>query len=284
MGIDRGVSGVICLFPRMLRGKRAVDNFYLTNYFDWRVKRISGLDRIVRALIKKSGLRVQFNSAYAVDELLSRITGKTYSPATSGTMTNVEQRMNLYHLVSQVLAFGVEGELVELGCNSGESSVLITKILQAQRSEKTLSIYDSFEGLPSLNSIDGKAYKKGGLATTEDVVRFNFARYNLPLPSIHKGWFSDTLPNGLPDKICFAYLDGDLYESILTSLVHVYPKMSPGAICLIDDYCDPEINPGGWNKLPGVKKACDEYLADKPESVEFIYSGTYSHGFFRKKA
>jgi O-methyltransferase len=31
-----------------------------------------------------------------------------------------------------------------------------------------------------------------------------------------------------------------------------------------------------------VKKACDEYLIDKPEKMEFIYSGTYSHAFFRK--
>jgi O-methyltransferase len=62
----------------------------------------------------------------------------------------------------------------------------------------------------------------------------------------------------------------------------MYPKLTPGAVCLIDDYCDPQINPKGWNRLHGVKKACDEYLIDKPEKMEFIYSGPYSHAFFRK--
>jgi hypothetical protein len=121
------------------------------------------------------------------------------------------------------------------------------------------------EGLPSLSPIDGIAYHQGQLKTTEDVLRYNFKRYNLPLPEIHRGLFKDTLPDGLPGKICFAYLDGDLYESILVSLEHVYPKLAKGAVCLIDDYNDPSINPLGWNKLPGVKKACDEYLSNKPE-------------------
>jgi O-methyltransferase len=188
----------------------------------------------------------------------------------------------MYHLVSQVLVYGVEGDFVELGCNSGQSSVLITKTIQLHNSDKKLSVYDSFEGLPTVNSIDGDAYYQGQLKTTEDVLRYNFQRYNLPLPEIHRGWFSDTLPNGLPEKICFAYLDGDLYESILVSLEHVYPKLTKGAICLIDDYNDPSVDPLGWNNLPGVKKACDEYLADKPEKVTPLYAGEYPHGFFRK--
>ena len=35
--------------------------------------------------------------------------------------------------------------------------------------------------------------------------------------------------------------------------------------------------------LPGVKQACDEYLADKPERISFIYSAEMSHGYFRKQ-
>ena len=45
------------------------------------------------------------------------------------------------------------------------------------------------------------------------VLRRNFRPHSLELPKIHKGWFQDTLPSSLPDKICFAHLDGDLYDS-----------------------------------------------------------------------
>jgi hypothetical protein len=85
------------------------------------------------------------------------------------------------------------------------------------------------------------------------------------MPVVHKGWFKDTLPHDLPERICFAHLDGDLYDSILVSLEHVYPRLSKGAICLIDDYSDPAVNPQGWNQLPGVKQACDEFLCHKPK-------------------
>jgi O-methyltransferase len=198
-------------------------------------------------------------------------------------MTNLEQRINIYHLVSQVLLNGIDGDLVEVGCNAGETSVLLTKIIESHGSKKKLFVYDSFEGLPAVGAGDGKVFREGDLAATEDELRHNFEKYSLPLPEIHKGWFKDTLPNGLPERICFAYLDGDLYESILVSLEEVYPKMANGAICLIDDYCDPEIDPAGMKKLPGVKKACDEYLKDKSEEMVILYSGSYkSHAFFRK--
>jgi O-methyltransferase len=213
---------------------------------------------------------------------MTHIEKRSISPLQSGKLSNVEKRMNLYHLVSQVLAYGVEGDLVELGCNTGEASVLITKVMQIYNSANMLHVYDSFDGLPQLTNIDGCAYKAGQLKASEGVLRDNFQTLNLPLPEIHRGWFKDTLMVGLPDKICFAYLDGDLYESILISLEHVYDKLTKGAICLIDDYSDPTINPIGWHKLPGVKRACDEFLADKPEKVAPIYAGEYAHGFFRK--
>ena len=108
----------------------------------------------------------------------------------------------------------------------------------------------------------------------------NFKK-NLEPPIIHPGWFEETLPNGLPESIAFAHLDGDFYDSIKVSLEYIYPRLSQGAICLIDDYADPDIY-DGWNHLPGVKVACDEYLADKPENVVLLYSGRMTHGYFRR--
>jgi O-methyltransferase len=116
-------------------------------------------------------------------------------------MTNIEQRINMYHLVSQVLAYGVEGDFVELGCNTGDSSNLIKKLLQTHNSDKKFAVYDSFEGLPAAQPIDGTIYKEGYRRTSQDVLEENFRAHKLPVPEIHKGWFQDTLPNGLPDRI-----------------------------------------------------------------------------------
>jgi O-methyltransferase len=259
-----------------------VDNFFICKYFDWEVKRVSYLDRIVIRTAGRLGLKLDFKSAHFFDRVVTRMAGRAVPAAHSGLMTNVEKRMNIYHLVSQVLAYGVEGELVELGCHEGQTAALITRVMRDQGSTKTLFVYDSFEGLPAPGAADGTKYSGGSLKTTEHELRENFSRYDLPVPRICHGWFKDTLPTHLPQRICFAHLDGDFYQSILVSLEFVYPRLSTGAVCIIDDYCDRDINPTGWNYLPGVKKACDEYLADKPEKIEFIYSGAYSHGFFRK--
>lgn len=257
-----------------------MDNFFITRDFDWQVRRSSNLDRALNFITRRFGANA--DTAGFVDRLIYACTGLHFAPTRSGVSTNVEQRMNMYHLVSQVMAYKVDGDLVEVGCNEGQSAVLMTKVMQSFHSDKKLHVYDSFEGLPATGKDDGSSYREGDLRTSEQVLTRNFRMHGLPLPIIHKGWFSDTLPTELPASICFAHLDGDLYDSIMVSLKHVYPRLSSGAICLVDDYCDPNINPDGWNYLPGVKKACDEFLADKPEEICYVYSGSFTHGFFRK--
>jgi O-methyltransferase len=244
-----------------------MENFFITQWFDWTIAKPSRRVEIANMILEKLEFWVRLQ------------------PPPPNGMTNVEQRMNLYHLVSQVLFYGVPGDLVELGCNEGQSSVLIQRIIEHFDPTRKFHVYDSFEGLPERSSADGQVssdFREGRMRTSKEVLISNFHYHGLRLPVIHQGWFEDTLPATLPEQISFAYLDGDLYSSILVSLQHVYPRMSPGAICLIDDYADPEVNPDGWNELPGVKRACDEYLADKPEKISCIYSAQMSHGFFRK--
>lgn len=243
-----------------------MDNFYITRWFDWAFPGTSSRVEVINRLLHKLGCWVSLQA-----------------PRHSGAMTNVEQRMNLWHFISQVLAYGVEGDLVELGCNQGQSSVLIQKVIDEHDAARQFHVYDSFEGLPTVRAEDGATpFVAGQLKTMPELLLANFARYGLRPPILHKGWFDATLPSELPDKICFAYLDGDLYDSILISLRYVYPRLSRGAVCVIDDYADPSVWAAAWNKLPGVKRACDEFFADKPEKVSFIYSADMSHGYFRK--
>jgi O-methyltransferase len=257
-----------------------MDNFFITRDFDWQIRRSSHLDRALNIVAKRLGMTS--NTAGFVDGLIYRLSGYSFAPTRSGISTSVEQRINMFHLVSQTIAYDVEGDLVEVGCHEGQSAVLIAKVLKGHNSSKELHVYDSFEGLPATRAEDGGVYERGDLAISEDILRANFRTHGLDLPAIHKGWFDDTLPKGLPAKISFAHLDGDLYDSIMVSLKYVYPRLTAGAICLVDDYCDTSIDPNGWNYLPGVKIACDEFLADKPEIMSYLYSGSFTHGFFRK--
>jgi len=199
-----------------------------------------------------------------------------------GNMINIEQAMNIYHLLSQVILLKIPGEVVEIGCFKGITSILMQKTLDQYRSNKRIHAYDSFKGLPKKSIKDGKTYFKEGFckAQKEDLIK-NYKKYKVKLPVIHEGLFKDTLPKELPDKISFAHLDGDFYSSTKEGLKHLYPRLSKGAIVIVDDYCDPSIH-NIHNILPGVKKACDEFLKKKREKMNILISGWQSHAYFKK--
>jgi O-methyltransferase len=50
------------------------------------------------------------------------------------------------------------------------------------------------------------------------------------------GWFKDTLPSAPIEKLAVARLDGDMYESTIQAIEALYPKLSPGGFCIVDDY------------------------------------------------
>lgn len=201
---------------------------------------------------------------------------------------NIEVRMNLFHLLDQVIAYGVPGDVVELGCNDGDCTIVMRKMLDAMAPGRELHAYDSFEGLPAPGDGDRAdgVYAEGNMAVPVERLIGKFHRLGLKLPHLHKGWFSDTVPSQLPDQISFALIDGDLYSSTMDVLPHVYARMPKGAIGMIAVYVDETIfpRPGlqGYYKSPGVKRAVDEFFADKPEKVSLLYSCENSNAYFRK--
>ena len=150
-------------------------------------------------------------------------------------------------------ALFVEGDYVEMGCYKGDTSLLLAEVLQ--NSGKKLWIYDSFEGLPEKNKEDesvlGMGFRGGELLVTKREVKGRFLRAGLPVPVIKKAWFSELSAGDLPEKIAFAFLDGDFYESIKCSLELVGPRMVVGGVMVVHDYKN--------LALPGVKKAVDEW-------------------------
>ena len=149
----------------------------------------------------------------------------------------------------------IPGDVVELGCCAGRTSVRIALMIRNQN--RILHVFDSFQGLPDAGEHDSLSVKKGACrATKKDLIR-NFQQADLPLPIIHEGWFEQTLSAGLPQRISFAFLDSDRYESILLSLNSVLPRLSPGGVMVIHDYTDPK-------RFPGVRKACESVLGPLP--------------------
>lgn len=144
---------------------------------------------------------------------------------------------------------------------------------------KNLWIYDSFAGLPDKTSKDnsgaGQNFQKGELLVSKREVVEKLRKHGLKTVShlnpgncssldsnistviVKKAWFDDLTPQDLPDTIAFAFLDGDLYESIRVSLKLVVPRLSERGTIIVHDYNNPE--------LPGSARAVDEFLRAHPE-------------------
>jgi O-methyltransferase len=176
---------------------------------------------------------------------------------------NKDQVTKLVYFLLNSIEENIDGDVVEFGCYVGESSKYLTKTILEVGSSKKLYVYDSFEGLPNLSNWEvGSGWQPGTLKTSEDVLVNNFINNKLPIPIIHKDWFKNIPNHKLPDKICFAFLDGDFYESIFDSLEKIYDLVQDGGYICFHDYKRKD--------LPGVSAAIEDFFSKKNIDVEVI--------------
>lgn len=166
-------------------------------------------------------------------------------PKRAHTMIGAKRLENVAMCVKNAIKENIPGDLMETGVWRGGCTILMRGILKAYGiKNRNVWVADSFQGLPKPND---KAFPadKGldlsvhpELAVSLEEVKENFSRYGLLDDQVKfvKGWFKDTLHKAPINKLAVLRLDGDLYESTIQSLEALYPKLSPGGYCIIDDY------------------------------------------------
>lgn len=167
-------------------------------------------------------------------------------PADALTMIGMQRLTSLQNCVETVLKDDVPGDLVECGVWRGGASILMRAVLSAYGDEKrSVWLCDSFEGVPPPDTEHYEADKgiklhraAGVLAIPQEQVKANFERYGLLDDQVRfvPGWFKDTLQDAPIERISVLRLDGDLYESTIQALDALYPRLSSGGFCIIDDY------------------------------------------------
>jgi tetratricopeptide (TPR) repeat protein len=181
-------------------------------------------------------------------------------PAHAHTMLGMARMNNIQSCVQDVLARQVPGDLLEAGVWRGGATIFMRALLKAHNiTDRCVWVADSFQGVPPPNAVkyphdaaihlsDAKA-----LAVSPEQVQENFRRYDLLDDRVRflKGWFRDTLPTAPIERLAVMRLDGDLYESVMDGLVHLYPKLSPGGYAIIDDFIN----------MPAARQAVLDYRA-----------------------
>lgn len=185
--------------------------------------------------------------------------------------------------LTHVVTAGVTGPVVEFGSYRGGSAAYMRAVLDALGDDREIHTYDAFAGMPAPADCDGTHLPAGALCASVDDVYRTHDTHGLRRPIVHEGWFEDTVVDGLPVDIAFAYLDADRYESTLTCLTHAVPRLAPDAIMVLDDFADPATSTA-LARYPGVMRACEEYFGTPLPVACISLSGELGLGRYRAPA
>ena len=206
------------------------------------------INQIIRYCLNYLGLEIN-KTARTPHGLYAKYTNFTMLPEIIFN-DNLQICMEFKHL---------EGSIVECGVWRGGMIAAISEIMG---SERDYFLFDSFEGLPPAQPIDGVNALSWQKNVTDPKfydnckADINFAKNAMKISKakryrIEKGWFTETLPNFGTDKIAILRLDADWYDSTLECLNYLYPKVVKGGCIIIDDYYT-------WD---GCSKALHDYLS-----------------------
>jgi hypothetical protein len=189
------------------------------------------------------------------------------------TFLDTAALLDLYERVLEIERRSVPGIIIEAGCARGGSAIVMST---AKEIARPLHVYDTFSIIPPPSAKDGPevheryeviASGRAGpnyYGYDRDLlgqVYRSFAGYGMDTGPhavrLIPGLFEDTLSVDQP--VALAHIDCDWYESTMTCLERIEPRLVPGGILVIDDY-------DTWS---GCRRAVDEYFADKQASYEF---------------
>jgi O-methyltransferase len=152
----------------------------------------------------------------------------------------------------------LKGDVFECGVFRGGTALLeastMARCMESTQG-KQLYLFDSFCGMPRTTSAVDR-FEIGDLSTTSErevaalLGRFDFAQ-------IHAGFIPETFTSIGVEKICWAHVDVDIYQSVRDCISYIYPRLAEGGFLLFDDY--------GFPSCPGARRAVDEAFLNLPE-------------------
>jgi hypothetical protein len=191
------------------------------------------------------------------------------------TMIDYERIKSLANAIDVIKNQNIDGDIIECGswrCGTLGFASLYSKSINLKRKIRG---FDSFEGLPTPNEIDGDSSKiwSGKLAVTIEEGYQNLKSMGAEDVFLYKGFFEQTLKTNKAEinSISILRIDCDWYSSTKTCLDELYDLVNPGGFIIIDDY-------GHWQ---GCRQAVDEFRKNKNLKQDLIKTD-YTEYWWRK--
>lgn len=231
------------LVKRSLTGALAEDNDSILGGVRWQGQK-SLKKRAANVVARAAGkldLEIAYKKPY---DAVARESGLDW-PSRAESMIGLKRMSNIQDCIATIMTEDVPGDFIETGVWRGGATIFMRANLKAWGdTTRKVWVADSFEGLPAPDAARFPAdtgdelHKQTGLAVGVNQVKHNFERYGLLDDQVEflVGWFKDTLPKAPLDQLALARLDGDMYESTIQAIEVLYPKISVGGFCIIDDF------------------------------------------------
>jgi hypothetical protein len=189
-------------------------------------------------------------------------------------MTAPEKLYGLILATRYVARHNIPGAFVECGVwRGGSMQAVALTLLEQGVSDRDLHLFDTFAGMPpptdkdrrhdgqpaqDLLATSDRSSKVWAAATLDDV-RAGLEETGYPTQRVHyhEGMVEETIPDAAPETVALLRLDTDWYESTRHELEHLYDRLSPGGVLILDDF-------GYWE---GARQATEEFLARTSEPL-----------------
>jgi O-methyltransferase len=225
--------------------------------------------RAIKALLARFGYKLVHEGV--APDMVERGFAEVYRASAPFTMGTNERLYTLYKAVQYLEDRGVPGAIVECGVWRGGSAMAAAlTLLGSGSTERAIYLYDTFAGMPEPGARDVDFQGRDARPTWQRMrsgdanqwcladlaeVRRNMVSTGYPPERLHfvVGRVEETIPAQVPEQIALLRLDTDWYESTYHELVHLYPRLAPGGVLIVDDY-------GFWR---GSREATDQYFREQ---------------------
>lgn len=204
--------------------------------------------RMIKSLVRKINKQIQYQN---MRKIYRRFHDFTMIPETT----------YINNLILAGKITNIEGSIVECGVWRGG---MIAGIASLLGNERKYYLFDSFEGLPNVEEVDGEAALRwqsdiksptyhNNCSAPKELAEKAMKLSGVTQYFISKGWFEDTLPTfDKNSAIALLRLDGDWYKSTKICLDTLFDLVVTGGVIILDDYY-------AWD---GCSRALHDFLSE----------------------
>jgi O-methyltransferase len=247
-----------------------------------------GIDKVssgIRRTLSRPALKRAVRSARLLGAEYNAVTGDLAYSESDRHRDELHALRSFFRRAFQVLTYNhIEGDYAEFGCHGATTFTLAWGARTLLGHQAHLWALDSFEGLPGSSdprdAHDG--WTEGAMAMSENDFIGTLEVRGVPRAdyTLVPGFYAETLADdsklNRPERVCFAYVDCDLYSSTMDVLRYLETRLCHGAVIAFDDYyCFSQTHSSG------ERLAAAEVFADHPRwnLVPYLQWGWYGMSF-----